>query len=282
MKQVCKILGVARSNMAIRLARPQNWRDGRKTRTRQDDGLVEEIQRHIGQLPSYGYRRIWALVRRDRMAHDAQPVNAKRIYRVMRDHGLLLERRQHPPMPTRRHEGQIAVLQSNQRWCSDGFEFRCDDGSPLRVTFALDCCDREAMSWAATTAGHSGNVVRDVMLAALEHRFGTADHAPSKIEWLTDNGSAYIAGKTRAFAQQIGLKPVTTPVRSPQSNGMAESFVKTIKRDYITFMPKPDVPTALQNLAIAFEHYNEQHPHSALKYRSPREFRRQQNRSTQG
>ncbi|QBR40006.1 hypothetical protein EHF36_04695 [Kerstersia gyiorum] len=82
----------------------------------------------------------------------------------------------------------------------------------------------------------------------------------SEIEWLTDNGSAYIAGKTRAFVQQIGLKPVTTPVRSPQSNGMAESFVKTIKRDYVAFMPKPDVPTALQNLAIAFEHYNEQPP----------------------
>ena len=63
---------------------------------------------------------------------------------------------------------------------------------------------------------------------------------------------------------------------------MAESFVKTIKCDYVAFMPKADVPTALQNLAIAFEHYNEQHPLSALKYRSPREFRRHQDLSTQG
>lgn len=55
---------------------------------------------------------------------------------------------------------------------------------------------------------------------------------------------------------------------------MAESFVKTMKRDYVAFMPKPDAATAVRNLAIAFEHYNEQHPHSALKYRSPREFRR--------
>jgi len=281
-KRVCEVLGVARSNMAVRLARSPDWRDGRKARTPQDSGLVEEIQRHIGQLPSYGYRRVWALVRRDRAQHDVPPVNAKRVYRVMRDHGLLLSRRRQPHMPARRHDGQVAVLQSNQRWCSDGFEFRCDDGSPLRVTFALDCCDREAMSWAATTAGHSGNVVRDVMLAAMEHRFGDADLVPAEIEWLTDNGSAYIAGKTRAFAQQIGLRPVTTPVRSPQSNGMAESFVKTIKRDYVAFMPKPDVPTAMQNLAIAFEHYNEQHPHSALKYRSPREFRQHQELLTQG
>lgn len=57
---------------------------------------------------------------------------------------------------------------------------------------------------------------------------------------------------------------------------MAKSLVKTIKRDYVAFMPKPDVPTVLQNLAIAFEHYNEHHPHSALKYQFPREFRQQQ------
>ncbi len=57
-------------------------------------------------------------------------------------------------------------------------------------------------------------------------------------------------------------------------NGMAESFVKTMKHNYVAFMDKPDAPTALSRLAIAFEHYNERHPHKALKYRSPREFRR--------
>ncbi|HCT9457658.1 TPA: transposase, partial [Klebsiella pneumoniae] len=45
--------------------------------------------------------------------------------------------------------------------------------------------------------------------------------------------------------------------------------------DYIAFMPKPDVRTALRNLAAAFTHYNEWHPHSALGYHSPREYRRQ-------
>lgn len=59
-------------------------------------------------------------------------------------------------------------------------------------------------------------------------------------------------------------------------------FVKTIKRDYVVFVPKPDVPAAPQNLAVAFEHYNERHPHSALKYISPREFRQHQELLTQG
>ncbi len=281
MKQVCEVLGVARSNVAAKRARPADWRDGRAARQTDDAGLVDEIRHVIADLPSYGYRRVWGRLRRERERRCEAPVNTKRVYRVMRVHGLLLERRPTPPHPQRRHDGKVAVAKSNQRWCSDGFEFRCDNGEPLRVTFALDCCDREAMSWVATTGGYSGNVVRDVMLAAVENRFGNVLKAPSEIEWLTDNGSGYIAGKTREFATDIGLKPLTTPVCSPQSNGMAESFVKTMKRDYVAFMPKPDAETAARNLAIAFEHYNEQHPHSALKYRSPREFKRRTESSTQ-
>ncbi len=71
----------------------------------------------------------------------------KRLYRVMRDHNLLLERRINQPGVPRRQEGRIAVKTSDTRWCSDGFEFRCEDGAKLSVTFALDCCDREAIGW---------------------------------------------------------------------------------------------------------------------------------------
>ncbi|MDX9002575.1 integrase core domain-containing protein, partial [Salmonella enterica] len=81
--------------------------------------------------------------------------------------------------------------------------------------------------------------------------------------------------QTRQFARMVGLEPEHTAVRSPESNGMAESFVKTMKRDYISIMPKLDGLTAVKNLAEAFEHYNEWHPHSALGYHSPREHRRQ-------
>lgn len=273
-KTVCDVLGVARSNVIDRLSRGPDWRDGRSARRTDDGPLVEEIRDAVAHLPSYGYRRAWGLLRRSREQAQALPVNAKRVYRVMRANGLLLARKVSPRRPERRHDGKVAVERSDQRWCSDGFEFRCDNGEPLRVTFALDCCDREALSWAATTAGHSGDIVRDVILAAVENRFGQALTTPSPIQWLTDNGSGYIADRTRTFAREIGLNPLTTPVCSPQSNGMAESFVKTMKRDYVSFMPKPDPATAVHNLAQAFEHYNEQHPHSALKYRSPREFRR--------
>jgi transposase InsO family protein len=88
------------------------------------------------------------------------------------------------------------------------------------------------------------------MLESVEKRFG--DQLPTTpVQWLSDNGSAYTAEQTRLFAlfaRQISLQPLTTPVRSPQSNGMAESFVKTIKRDYVAHMPNIR-ETALRNLA---------------------------------
>ena len=271
-KLVSECLGVSRSQLTVRLKQSVSPKV-RRSRPLNDTELVAEIQQQVSELPSYGYRRVWGLLRRAREIQSLPAINVKRVYRVMRDYNLLLERRIKQPGVPRRHEGRVAVAISDTRWCSDGFEFRCDDGAKLSVTFVLDCCDREAIGWVASPTGYSGDDIRDLMLESVEKRFG--DQLPATpVQWLSDNGSAYIAKQTRLFARQIGLQPVTTPVRSPQSNGMAESFVKTIKRDYVAHMPKPDRETALRNLTIAFEHYNEQHPHSALRYRSPREFRR--------
>lgn len=110
------------------------------------------------------------------------------------------------------------------------------------------------------------------MVATVEHRFGRINKLPHAIEWLTDNGSCYTAHDTRRFARDIGLVPRTTPVESPQSNGMAEAFVRTLKRDYARVSAKPDARSVIDQLPIWFNHYNEVHPHRALGYKSPREF----------
>ncbi|WP_115747295.1 IS3 family transposase [Escherichia coli] len=256
------------------LRRADDWKDGRRSRHTDDTDVLRRIHHVIGELPTYGYRRVWALLRRQTELDGMPAINAKRVYRIMRQNALLLERKTAVPPSKRAHTGKVAVKESNQRWCSDGFEFRCDNGEKLRVTFALDCCDREALHWAVTTGGFDSETVQDVMLGAVERRFGSELPA-SPVEWLTDNGSCYRANETRQFARMLGPEPKNTAVRSPESNGIAESFVKTIKRDYISIMPKPDGLTAAKNLAEAFEHYNEWHPHSALGYRSPREYLRQ-------
>ncbi|WP_224163170.1 IS3-like element IS2 family transposase, partial [Escherichia coli] len=271
---VSRCLRVSRAQLHVILRRTDDWMDGRRSRHTDDTDVLLRIHHVIGELPTYGYRRVWALLRRQAELDGMPAINAKRVYRIMRQNALLLERKPAVPPSKRAHTGRVAVKESNQRWCSDGFEFRCDNGEKLRVTFALDCCDREALHWAVTTGGFDSETVQDVMLGAVERRFGNELPA-SPVEWLTDNGSCYRANETRQFARILGLEPKNTAVRSPESNGIAESFVKTIKRDYISIMPKPDGLTAAKNLAEAFEHYNEWHPHSALGYRSPREYLRQ-------
>lgn len=272
MKAVCETIGVARSNVVERTQRRAAGAPNRAGRPPlPDEALLAEIKAVIGDMPSYGYARVWATLRRQARAEGRVPANRKRIYRVMKAHGLLLQRHA-GGVEDRRHDGKIAVDQSNVRWCSDGFEIACDNAEKVRVAFALDCCDREAMGHVATTEGIKGEDVRDLMVTAVEQRFGQINRLATPIEWLTDNGSCYTATETRSFAKDIGLLPLTTPIQSPQSNGMAEAFVRTFKRDYVAVNPKPDAETVIRALPDWFDHYNELHPHRALGYRSPREF----------
>ncbi len=272
MKVVADTLGVARSNVVKQLTghgRPR----GRYHR-QGDDELLVAIRQLTDARPTYGYRRITALLNRARRASGAELVNHKRVFRLMAQGRLLLQ----PHVghrPVRAHEGTVIALASNQRWSSDGLEIGCWNGEVVRVVFAIDTHDRETIAWQASTGGISGEMVRNLMLACVEQRFG-ACRAPHPVQWLADNGSAYAARETLDFAAALSLVPCFTPVRSPESNGVSEAFVKTLKRDYARVQPRPDALTVLAQLPAWIEDYNESHPHSGLQMRSPREFMRSQ------
>jgi putative transposase len=133
----------------------------------------------------------------------------------------------------------------------------------------------EAMGHVATTGGITAEDVQGLIVAKVEHRHGPVNHLSKAIEWLTDNGSCYTA-------RDIGLPPRTTSVSSPQSNGMAEAFVRTLKRDYVRVNPRPDAQTVIAQLPGWLAHYNDVHPHRALGYRSPREYMAQTREAPSG
>jgi transposase InsO family protein len=211
----------------------------------EDAELLPAIRRLVDQRPTYGYRRIAALLNRERRAADKPVVNAKRVHRIMGNHAMLLEK--HTAVRKGRiDDRKVMVMRSNLRWCSDGLEFACWNGEVIRLAFIIDAFDREIIAWTAVAnAGISGSDVRDMMLEAVEKRVH-ATRAPHAIEHLSDNGSAYTARDTRLFAQALNLTPCFTPVASPQSNGMSEAFVKTLKRDYVRISALPDAETALR------------------------------------
>ena len=110
----------------------------------------------------------------------------------MQQNGMLLARHT-GRRPGRVHDGKVVVMRSNLRWCSDGFEFTCWNGEIVRVAFIIDAHDREIIAWHAVAgAGISGTDIRDMMLEAVESRFGGI-RAPHPLEWLSDNGCAYTA-----------------------------------------------------------------------------------------
>jgi transposase InsO family protein len=77
--------------------------------------------------------------------------------------------------------------------------------------------------------------------------------------------SAFTAYEARKFALQAGLAPCTTPIRNPESNGMAESLVNTIKRDYVHLNRLEDAATVMKLLPSWLEDYNETHPHKGAE-----------------
>lgn len=275
MKTLSDTLGVARSNLVEQAGKHPSASPlttvGPCARPK-DMALLPMIRRLVDERPTYGYRRVTALLNRARRADGLDPVNRKRVLRIMRENGLVLARHT-ARRPGRTHDGVVVALRSNVRWCSDHLELHCRNGDIVRVLFVLDACDREIIAFSAVAhAGVCGEMVRDLMVEAVERRFGQA-RTPHPVEWLSDNGSAYIAKETAEIATALGLRLVFTPARSPESNGMAEAFVKTLKRDYARTVILPDAETVLALLPAWIDDYNDSHPHSGLGFRSPREFR---------
>lgn len=237
---------------------------------REDEQLLPAILAITDKRSSYGYRRVTALLNQELIRQQQPKVNHKRVYQIMKQNDLLLPA--YGKRPSRTHDGKIITLKSNLRWCSDCFTIQCANGERVFVAFTLDTCDREILSYLASTVGIDGAAIRDLMLEAVEYRFGVINRLPHKIQWLSDNGPCYVAKDTVEFARALGFEVCTTAPYSPELNGMAEAFVKTFKRDYVAFYDALNAYDFMRQLPQWFHDYNENAPHKGLNMMSPRQF----------
>ena len=133
--------------------RPFHLIDRLKGRTRprrryhkaQDAAVVPMITALVAARPTYGCRRIAAILNRQLRSEDLALVDHKRVYRIMKAHNLLLARK-YSERPEHVHDGKVIVMRSNLRRCSDGFEFTCWNGDVVRGAFIIDAQDREIIS----------------------------------------------------------------------------------------------------------------------------------------
>ena len=237
-----------------------------------DQVILSEIKEVIKARSTYGYKRVTAMYNRQRREQGLEKYNKKRIYRIMKANGLLL-----PKSGKMRDSGdktgRIVTLESNVRWCSDCFEICCFNGEKLYVSFVLDCCDREAISVVAEDRPLLGEDIQSLMVLAVEKRF-RGYRTKREIEFLSDRGSIYRAYHVQALGRRLGLKSCFTRAYSPESNGMAESFVKTIKRDYVYVSDCYSAEKTRGLLWVWIEDYNSKAPHSGLGMMSPLEYRK--------
>ena len=96
------------------------------------------------------------------------------------------------------------------------------------------------------------------------------------MKWLSDNGSIYTALDTVITAERLNLAPITTPAMSAQSNGMSKAFVNTSKRDYVAGADRSTAAAIIEQISSWIEDYNAVAPHSALGFKSPLEYRGEQ------
>ncbi len=66
--------------------------------------MLPRIERLLARRPTYGYRRITAVLNRELRAAGLPLVNHKRVYRIMKNDNLLLERSGFD-RPERNHDG---------------------------------------------------------------------------------------------------------------------------------------------------------------------------------
>lgn len=240
----------------------------RRYKKKSDGFYLNKIKIFIKLRPTYGYKRITAMINNTRKKYEKK-INKKRIYRIMKINGLILERSN----PKREHKktGKIITMNSNLRWCSDAFEIQCFDGSKVYVAFVIDSHDRECISYIAQERPLLARDIQDLMICSVAYRFNN-NKAPREIQFLSDRGSVYTSNETKRVARICGLKSCFTAASSPESNGMSEAFVNTIKRDYVYINDCDNSKKVIKLLAKWIKDYNEVAPHSGLGMISPMNF----------
>ena len=198
--------------------------------------------------------------------------NPKTVWRVMRRRGWLATGRRRQGLRLgRRHVGQVQVATPNRRWASDITGIRAWDGQKGRLAVMIDCADRMVLAWRFApriTAEDLAEMLRE----AVFRRFGAARGRAQGIEFLSDNGPEYTSHRFRPVVGALGLIPCHTPRRSPESNGLAEAFFGSFKRDYVYQACLETLDVVRCQVPQWIEHYNQQAPHSALGMRAPAEF----------
>jgi len=211
--------------------------------------------------PRFGYRRIWALLRR-----EGWRVNRKRVWRLWRQQGLKVPRKKRKKRRLG-HSGNSCVRRraryKNHVWAWDFIYDRTADGHPLKWLTLVDEYTRECLALVVARG-------MTAKAAAVVARVIAERGAPAHLR--SDNGSEMIARAMRAMLAAAGVETLYIEPAAPWENGYAESFNSKLRDELLEC---EEFGSLLEARVLAQqwqEQYNTARPHSALGYQTPAEF----------
>jgi transposase InsO family protein len=228
--------------------------------------LAHRIEQLAAQYPRYGYRRIWAVLKRQGWA-----VNKKAVHRLWRHAGLKLAGPRALPRP-RRPSGQdqngCHLRPSRGKddvWTWDFLFDRTSDGRSLKWLSLIDEFTRECLALESRPSMTAAEV--QAILAEVVTRRGSL---PQRMR--SDNGPEFAAQAVRSYLEQAGSGTLYVAPGSPWQNGFAESFHSRLRDEFLEREEFESVAQASALAALWKEEYNTERPHSSLGYQTPAAF----------
>ena len=256
---VCRVLRVARSSV-----RPHPHETQRAPMM--DELLAARIRELIRAHPTFGYRRIGALLRRDGVR-----VNLKAVYRICQLKGWFVHQRAATPRP--RVQGQRSrAEQSNTRWAMDLTHIHCGADGWAHLAAIIDCHDREIVGYEFSLRGRAKEAERALEEACIR-RFGTLRLPGVTPVIRSDNGLIFQSRRFRDACKQYRLRQEFITPYTPEQNGMIERFFRSLKEECIWQHNFSSFAEARRVIQHWIRWYNNERPHQALGYKSPAQFR---------
>jgi putative transposase len=269
--QMCRTAAVSRAGF-YRSHSPAETAD-------RDIDLRDEIQKIALEMPAYGRRRITAELKR-----RGWKVNHKRVSRIMREDNLLCLRHrkfvvttdshhQHPVYPNVASGMQLTTI--NQLWVADITYIRLETEF-VYLAVVLDAFSRRVVGWALDRT-----LEAKLVMAALSRALAERQPTPGLVHH-SDRGVQYACGDYTELLKQRGITISMSRKGNPYDNATCESFMKTLKYEEVYRQEYRDLTEALASIQQFIDKiYNQHRLHSALGYRPPEEFERDQCQRTQ-
>jgi putative transposase len=228
------------------------------------------VERLIQQYPTYGYRRLWAMLRHK----EGQQVNRKAVYRVLKMKGWFVNQRKATPRPRAKAMVSRAPA-SNQRWAMDVTHIACGRDGFAHLTAIIDCHDREIIGYELALRGRAKEAERALESACLA-RFGTLRPQGPTPVIRSDNGLIFQSQQFRAACRDYRLTQEFTTPYTPEQNGMIERFFRSLKEECVWIDQFDSFESCRRAVTKWIDWYNAERPHQSLGYLSPHEYRAKQ------